>query len=78
MRISRNALTGVALLLAALSPVAAQDSDHEAALKAKLAKKLARPFVKKIAWVHDLATAKKQATEGKKFIFAYFTRSFAP
>lgn len=47
-------------------------------LEDRLAKKLAKPFVTKSAWVLDFAEAKQQAKADGKLIFAYFSRSFAP
>lgn len=44
----------------------------------KLEEKLKKPFATNAAWVHDFAAAKKQAAEGGKVIFAYFSRSYAP
>jgi len=61
----------LALVLAA--PVLAQDPNQ-----AKLDKKLAKEFIKKVEWVQDYDVAKKRAADGNKLILAYFTRSYAP
>lgn len=56
----------------------AAPQDEQAALKKNLEEKLAKPFVKKVAWRRDYAEARKEAAEVKRPIFVYFTRSFAP
>lgn len=50
----------------------------QANLEQKYKKKIAKPFVTNAAWVLDFDAARKKAAESKKFIFAYFTRSFSP
>jgi hypothetical protein len=47
-------------------------------LEERLDEKLKKPFASNAAWVLDFAAAKKQAEEGGKVIFAYFTRSYLP
>ena len=62
-------------LALALLPAAAARAQS---LEERLEEKLKKPFVANAAWVVDFGEAKKQAREGRKVIFAYFTRSFAP
>ncbi len=40
--------------------------------------KLEQPFLKNGKWLTDYKLAKKAAEKEGKFIFAYFTRSYAP
>lgn len=63
-----------ALLMLALSATALQAQSMEE----KYQEKLKKDFVSKIDWTKSLETAKKQAGDQKKLIFAYFTRSYAP
>ena len=67
-------------LLACLPVVAtAQRKPADPAdLRAKLEKKLAKPFVKGGGWLLDYDVARAKAKEDKKLVFVYFTRSFAP
>ena len=62
-----------AFFLLSLLAVARAQSFEE-----KLEEKLKKPFATNVAWVLDYAAAKKQAAEGGKVIFAYFSRSYAP
>ncbi len=71
MRTVRSSATALALLLAAA------DSSAQS-LEEKLEAKLKEPFVANAPWVLDYADALKQAKEGQKVIFAYFTRSYSP
>lgn len=72
MRTVRSSVTALALLLAMAATSSAQS------LEEKLAEKLKEPFVSNAQWVLDYAEAMKQAKEGNKVIFAYFTRSYSP
>ncbi len=47
-------------------------------LEENLAEKLKKPFASNASWVLGFAEAKKQAAEGGKLIFAYFSQSYAP
>ena len=69
----RSNLLACGLALAKAIPALAQDPNQ-----AKLDKKLAKEFVKKIEWVQDYDVAKQRAGESGKLVLAYFTRSFAP
>jgi len=51
---------------------------HAQSLEENLAEKLKKPFASNASWVLGFAEAKKQAAEGGKLIFAYFSRSYAP
>lgn len=68
----RVSAASLALALALSSTVQAQSFED------KYKAKLESPFVKNAAWVTDYDEARKQAKEGNKLIFAYFTRSYAP
>ena len=46
-------------------------------MEAKLAEKLAEPFLKKAAWITDYDKAREESKKSGKFIFAFFTRSYA-
>ncbi|MGE0145576.1 MAG: hypothetical protein AB7I19_20180 [Planctomycetota bacterium] len=46
-------------------------------LKAKLADKLAKPFVKHANWTTDYDAARARAKEEGKLVFTYFTRSYS-
>ena len=59
-------------IIALSSSASAQD------LEAKLAAKMAKPFVTNAAWVLDYDEALAKSKESGKVIFAYFTRSYAP
>lgn len=72
MRTVRSSVTALALLLAMAATSSAQS------LEEKLEAKLKEPFVTNAQWVLDYAEAMKQAKEGNKIIFAYFTRSYSP
>jgi len=61
---------GASLALAACLP--AQDD-----MIAKRDKKLASEFFKKADWLTDFDSAKAEAREEDRLIFAYMTRSFA-
>ena len=63
------------LVLTLALAVAAQAQSN---LEEKYKQKVSKSFVKNAAWVLEFDAAKKQAAERKKFIFAYFTRSFSP
>lgn len=72
MRNVRTPATALALLLAMAATGSAQS------LEEKLQAKLKEPFVSNAAWVLDYADALKQARDGKKVVFGYFTRSYQP
>jgi hypothetical protein len=63
-------------LMAAAPAVGAQEDD--AALREKYAEKLKKEFVGKIPWSQSFEQARKSATEQKKLVLGYFTRSYAP
>ncbi len=63
-------------MLIALCAVAA--AARAQSLEEKLDEKLKKPFASNAAWVLGFADAKKQAAEGGKLIFAYFSRSYHP
>ncbi len=63
-------------MLSALCVVAAAASAQS--FEERLEEKLKKPFASNASWVKSFAEAKKQATEGSKLIFAYFSRSYAP
>ncbi len=71
MRTVRSSVTALALLLAAAASSAQS-------LEEKLEAKLKEPFVANAPWVLDYQEALAKAKEGKKFVFAYFTRSYSP
>ena len=60
-------------LLLALATLA-----HAEDLRANLAAKLGKPFVKNAAWVLDYDQALKSAKSSNKLVFAYFSRSYLP
>ena len=68
------------LVLAALallaSPLAAQEATQEE-FQSRLDAKLAKPFVAAGGWVSDYDLARERAVKEKKYIFAYFTRSYS-
>jgi hypothetical protein len=68
----RAALLAAGLL--ALAPFARGEEDLRANLEAKLAK----PFLKKVAWVRDYDAALVRARAEDKLVFAYFARSYFP
>lgn len=68
-------LTLVAALLVA-APLSAQDPS-QADFKARYEEKLAKPFIAAGGWVTDYDLARERAAKEKKFIFTYFTRSYA-
>lgn len=72
MRNVRTPVTALALLLAMAATGSAQS------LEEKLQAKLKEPFVANAAWVLDYADALKQARDGNKVVFGYFTRSYSP
>lgn len=67
------------LLLAPLAWAAQQTAQQPSqdALKANLEAKLAKPFVAAAGWISDYDQARALASKEKKFIFAYFTRSYS-
>jgi len=70
---------GLRMAVGALAgAIALSTSGYAQSLEDKLEQKMAKDFVKNANWVTDLETAKKQAKDGNKPIFAYFTRSYAP
>ena len=70
-----------ALLLAA--PLAAQEPPKQPPppsqedLKARYQEKLEKPFVSAGGWITDYDRARELAAKEKKFLFVYFTRSYA-
>ena len=67
-----------ALLLAA--PLAAQQPAQQTSqedLKARYQEKLEKPFVSAGGWITDYDRARELAAKEKKFLFVYFTRSYA-
>ncbi len=72
MRTVRSSAIALALLLVMAATASAQSNEE------KLEAKLKEPFVANAPWVLDYADALKQAKEGKKLVFAYFTRSYSP
>lgn len=58
-----------------VQPVRAADADPE--LVEKYEKKIAKPFVAHGGWIVDYDAAMARADAEKKFVFAYFTRSYA-
>ncbi len=61
----------------ALLAIAAPAQDQKT-LRARLEAKQKAEFFAVADWTTDFATAKQRARDGKKLIFAYFTRSYAP
>jgi hypothetical protein len=47
-------------------------------LKQKRDAKLKEAFVTKAPWITDYDKAREESKKSSKFIFAYFTRSYAP
>lgn len=68
----------LAALLALPGLAQAQDKPAEKSLEQKLADKLAEPWITKADWLQDYDQVRAKAKESGKFIFAYFTRSYAP
>ena len=66
----------VPILILALSGAAYAQSDGE--LAEKLAEKMKKPFVSRIAWETDWGKARERADKEGKLVFGYFTRSFKP
>lgn len=65
-----------AVLLA--GPLASQQAaPSQEDLQARLEAKLAKPFVAAGGWVADYDLARERAAAEKKFLFAYFTRSYS-
>jgi hypothetical protein len=74
-RTTNKALSGalaLALVLSWAGTASAQSMEEN--LEAKLAK----PFLKNVAWELDYDKALARAKEEGKAIFAYFTRSYSP
>jgi hypothetical protein len=67
---------GLSLALGLLPTLSAQQSNQRE-LQRKRSEKLAKPVFKQAAWLTDFAAAKKQASEQRKLILVYFTRSYA-
>lgn len=63
------------LLLAGSAP--AQQQYDQAQMKANLEAKLQKGFIANGGWITDYDEARARAAKEKKFIFAYFTRSYA-
>jgi hypothetical protein len=79
MRTVRSTAMALVCLAAMAATSFAQSPEELAAeLKQKLEAKLKEPFVQNAPWVLDYADALKAAKEEKKFVFAYFTRSYSP
>lgn len=55
-----------------LQPAHADDE-----MQAKYEEKIAKPFVSHGSWIVDYDEALARAEKEKRFIFAYFTRSYA-
>lgn len=74
-----NKLVGVLGILvvglAAAPPLASAQDDELSTLKAR---KLASPFLSRVAWHLDYDLALADAARSGRLIFAYFTRSYAP
>lgn len=66
-------LSGVASLLLATAAV----QGDQVALKERLTKKLAEPWVTKADWITNYDKAREASKKSGKPIFAYFTRSYA-
>lgn len=76
------------VLASVLSTAVAQDPppshdkppspDKQIELRAKLSKKLAKKFIRTGGWELDYNTAIERAKREDKFLFVYFTRTFAP
>jgi len=66
-------LVRASLVLALLSAPAFAQSFEE-----KLEAKMAKPFLKNVAWEMDYEKARERAAADGKLIFAYFTRSYSP
>jgi hypothetical protein len=64
-----------ALLLAA--PLAAQQDLTPEELQSRYDLKIAKPFVASGGWVLDYDLARDRAVKEKKYLFVYFTRSYA-
>ncbi|MFI5403486.1 MAG: hypothetical protein ACHQ1G_11155 [Planctomycetota bacterium] len=80
MRTVRSTAMALVCLAAMAATSSAQSPEEKLAaeLKQKLEAKLKEPFVANAPWVLDYADALKAAKEEKKFVFAYFTRSYSP
>lgn len=78
MRRRMTTLTRASTLLACLLGAGLPAQAEPTALEAKLAAKLAEPFVQNAAWETDYAAARAKAKAGDGVFFAYFTRSYAP
>lgn len=65
-----------ALLAAAPAPFA-QEAPTQEDFKARYEEKLAKPFIKAGGWITDYDLARERAAKEKKFLFVYFTRSYA-
>jgi len=67
-----------AALLAAAPTTFAQDpAPTQADYKARYEEKLAKPFIQAGGWITDYDLARERAAKEKKFLFVYFTRSWA-
>ena len=65
------------ILCAAVLAAATANAQDEA-LRKKLEKKLASPFLKQGSWFTDYEAARGAARKERRVIFGYFTRSFSP
>ena len=69
--------TGLLALLVTAGSSHAQRAGQERLVELRQ-KKLKSAFLSKAAWQSDFDAAQAVASKRKQYIFAYFTRSFAP
>ena len=60
-----------------ISTAAVQPAGASEALQAKYEEKIAKKFVAHGSWIVDYDEALARADKEKRFIFAYFTRSYS-
>jgi len=70
-----NTLALAATVLLA-APLAAMQETPPAELQSRYEAKIAKPFIGFGSWVTDYDLARERAVKEKKYVFAYFTRSY--